>query len=249
MCNHEPGEYTLPENTVEALKNNILTISWYEVVEWLNKCALYIRASAVRLFVESLVKYINQKINGEYIMENSCELSEIVRKDSHSIESAFMIFNQMDEIRNDLFNEFIHDLNASFTDYYSVEVLSDNNCGFYIPLIPGGNYSLCWSFEYSNYTGLFFGISEIIHVEDSAAKIVAAVTENIPHLRMGRPYTNWTWWSRDFDLQKKNRIPRDWGNDGSVWAKLPERGEDSIFAAVREMILTIHEKIDMNLFR
>ena len=68
-------------------------------------------------------------------------------------------------------------------------------------------------------------------------------------MRIRGPYTTWSCWSRDFDLQGKNRIPRDWGNDGSVWAKLPERGEDSIFAAVREMILAIHEKIDMSLLR
>ena len=34
-------------------------------------------------------------------MDNSRELSEIIRKDSHSIESAFMIFNQMNEVRSD----------------------------------------------------------------------------------------------------------------------------------------------------
>ncbi|EMC3653782.1 PD-(D/E)XK nuclease family protein [Citrobacter braakii] len=249
LCNHEPSEWSLPDKTQETIRQHILTISWYDVVEWLNTCLLHVRAGAVRIFVESLIKYINQSINGEFIMDNSRELSEIIRKDGHSIESAFMIFNQMNKVRSDLLKEFVYDLNASFIDYRSIEVLSENSTDFYSPLSADGNYSLCWKFEYSNYNGLFFGISEIIHIEERAAKIVAAITENFPQLRIRGPYTTWSWWSRDFDLQGKNRIPRDWGNDGSVWAKLPERGEDSIFAAVREMILAIHEKIDMSLLR
>lgn len=182
-------------------------------------------------------------------MDNSRELSEIIRKDGHSIESAFMIFNQMNKVRSDLLKEFVYDLNASFIDYRSIEVLLENSTDFYSPLSADGNYSLYWKFEHSNYNSLFFGISEIIHIEERAAKIVASITENFPQLRIRGPYTTWSCWSRDFDLQGKNRIPRDWGNDGSVWAKLPERGEDSIFAAVREMILAIHEKIDMSLLR
>ncbi|MCV5513894.1 hypothetical protein OFN04_32650, partial [Escherichia coli] len=82
-----PGEWTLPGNTPEALKQHILTISWHEVVKWLNECLLHVRAGAVKIFVESLIKYINQSINGEFIMDNSRELSEIIRKDSYSIES------------------------------------------------------------------------------------------------------------------------------------------------------------------
>lgn len=46
----------------------------------------------------------------------------------------------------------------------------------------------------------------------------------------------------------KNRIPHNWGNDGSVWAKLSERDEDSVFAALYEVIITVHDKMDMKLF-
>ncbi len=252
LCNHEPGEWTLPENTPEILKQNILTISWHEVVEWLNDCALYVRAGTVRIFVESFIKYINQTVNGEFVMDNSGELSEIIRKDNHSIESAFMIFNQMNEVRSDLFKEFISDLNASFINHpFSIEIsnrdLSARGAGFYIPLSPDGIFSLRWEFEYSNYYGLYFGISGVSQDEGRTAKIIAATLDIFPHLQVGRPSEYWSWWSRDFDPQGKNRIPRNWGNDGTVWAKLPGRGEDSIFAAVREVILTIHEKMDMDL--
>ena len=80
-------------------------------------------------------------------MDNSRELSEIIRKDSYSIESAFMIFNQMNEVRNDLFKEFISDLNASFINHpYSIETsdgdLSKRGANFYIPLSPGDDANL-----------------------------------------------------------------------------------------------------------
>ena len=253
LCNQDPGEWTLPGNTPEALKQHILTISWHEVVKWLNECLLHVRAGAVKIFVESLIKYINQSINGEFIMDNSRELSEIIRKDSYSIESAFMIFNQMNEVRNDLFKEFISDLNASFINHpYSIETsdgdLSKRGANFYIPLSPDGNYSLCWEFEYSGYYGLFFGISGVSLVEGQSAKIAAAMSEIFPHTQ-GKSSEYWSWWSRGFDLQGKNRIPRDWGNDGAVWAKLRERDADSIFAATREAILAVHETLDMGLLR
>ncbi|EOT5186953.1 hypothetical protein ACND5I_000317, partial [Escherichia coli] len=167
--------------------------------------------------------------------------------------SAFMIFNQMNEVRNDLFKEFISDLNASFINHpYSIETsdgdLSKRGANFYIPLSPDGNYSLCWEFEYSGYYGLFFGISGVSLVEGQSAKIAAAMSEIFPHTQ-GKSSEYWSWWSRGLDLQGKNRIPRDWGNDGAVWAKLRERDADSIFAATREAILAVHEKLDMDLLR
>ena len=253
LCNQDPGEWTLPDNTPEALKQHIITISWHEVVKWLNECLLHVRAGTVKIFVESLIKYINQSINGEFIMDNSRELSEIIRKDSYSIESAFMIFNQMNEVRNDLFKGFISDLNASFINHpYSIKIsdgdLSKRGTNFYIPLSPDGNYSLCWEFEYTGYYGLFFGISGVSLIEGQSAKIAAAMSEIFPHTQ-GKSSEYWSWWSRGFDLQGKNRIPRDWGNDGVVWAKLRERDADSIFAATREAILAVHEKLDMCLLR
>ncbi len=253
LCNNEPGEWTLPDNTPEALRQHILTISWHDVVEWLNACLLHVRAGAVRIFVESLIKYINQSINGEFIMDNSRELSEIIRKDSHSIESAFMIFNQMNEVRSDLFKEFICDLNASFADYpFSVEISdvepSSRWSGFYISFNPDSIYSLCWEFDRSNFNGLYFGMSGVSQEEGRTARITTAISEIFPHMQ-GKSNEYWSWWSWDLDQQGKNRIPQNWGNDGTIWAKLRERGEDSIFAAIREVILTIYEKMDMDLLR
>lgn len=252
LCNQdrESGLFWQYSGSTEATYPNDI---WHEVVKWLNECLLHVRAGAVKIFVESLIKYINQSINGEFIMDNSRELSEIIRKDSYSIESAFMIFNQMNEVRNDLFKEFISDLNASFINHpYSIETsdgdLSKRGANFYIPLSPDGNYSLCWEFEYSGYYGLFFGISGVSLVEGQSAKIAAAMSEIFPHTQ-GKSSEYWSWWSRGLDLQGKNRIPRDWGNDGAVWAKLRERDADSIFAATREAILAVHEKLDMDLLR
>ena len=65
----------------------------------------------------------------------------------------------------------------------------------------------------------------------------------------GKPSKRWSWWSWDLDPQGKNRIPQNWGNYVAIWAKLGVRGEDSIFAALCEVILAVPEKLDMNLFR
>ncbi|MBF4176466.1 PDDEXK-like family protein [Lelliottia nimipressuralis] len=252
LCNQESGEFTLPDNTPETLKQNILTISWHEVVDWLSECLLRVRAGAVRIFVESLIKYINQSINGEFIMDNSRELSEIIRKDSHSIESAFMIFNQMNEVRRDLFKELISDLNNQFADYpFAIEISdvepSSRWAGFYMPLSPNGVYYLCWEFDRTNYNGLYFGISGKGNDEGSEA-IGSALSDIFPHMQ-GKLNNHYSWWSWDLDPQGKNRIPQNWGNDGAVWAKLGERDEDSIFATLCEVIMTIHEKLDTNLLR
>lgn len=236
LCNHEPGEWTLPNNTQESLKQNILTISWHEVVEWLSTCLLHVRAGAVRIFVESLIKYINQSINGEFIMDNSHELSEIIRKDSRSIESAFMIFNQINEVCSDLLKELITDLNKRFINFpFTIEMPDVDSANrwtsFYIPLSSDGIYSLHWEFDKKNYNGLYFGISGIAQDEEKTTKIGAAISDIFPHMQ-GKPSNAWSWWSWDLDPQGKNRIPQNWGNDGAVWAKLGERDEDSIFAAL-----------------
>lgn len=253
LCNHEPGEWTLPTNSPASIRQHILSITWHDIVEWLNACLLHVRAGAVRIFVESFIKYINQSINSEFIMDNSRELSEIIRKDSRSIESAFMIFNQMNEVRRHLFNELISDLNDYFADYpFAIEIIdiepSSRWAGFYIPLRPDGVYSLCWEFDRTNYNGLYFGISGKGKNDEHDAIISAAVSDIFPHMQ-GKSSKQYSWWSWDLDPQGKNRIPQHWGNDGLVWAKLGERDEDSIFAALCEVILTVHEKLDMGLFR
>lgn len=253
LCNDEPGEWTLPDSTPEKLKRNILTISWDSVVEWLNMSLLHVRAGAVRIFIEAFIKYINQSINGNFIMSNRSELTTLIRKDSRTIESAFMIFNQMNEVRSSLFNELISDLNVRFSEYpFTIEnsgvESSSRWAGFYIPLSQDGAYSLCWEFDRTNFNGLYFGISGKNKKESQDAKITAAIIDMFPHMQ-GKPSNNYSWWSWDLDPQGKNRIPQNWGNDGAVWAKLGERDEDSIFAALCEVIITVYEKFDLNLLR
>ena len=94
---------------------------------------------------------------------------------------------------------------------------------------------------------LYFGISGKGNDEGSEA-IGSALSDIFPHMQ-GKLNNHYSWWSWDLDPQGKNRIPQNWGNDGAVWAKLGERDEDSIFATLCEVIMTIHEKLDTNLLR
>ena len=116
-----------------------------------------------------------------------------------------------------------------------------------MPLSPNGVYDLCWEFDRTNYNGLYFGISGKGNDEGSEA-IGSALSDIFPHMQ-GKLNNHYSWWSWDLDPQGKNRIPQNWGNDGAVWAKLGERDEDSIFATLCEVIMTIHEKLDTNLLR
>lgn len=118
---------SLPRDTPDVLKQHILTVSWYKVVEWLSDCLLYVRAGTVRVFIESLIKYVNQSINGEYIMDNSDELSEIIKKDSHTIESAFVIYNQIEVVRKQLYGNLIKDLNEKLTNHNLKIKISDTD--------------------------------------------------------------------------------------------------------------------------
>lgn len=255
LCNHEPSELSLPEHTPEVLKKNIVTISWYEVVEWLNTCLCDVKAAAVRIFVESLVKYIQKSVNGEFIMDNSRELSEIIRKDNRSIESAFMIFNQMNEVRDSLLNEFILALNDSFKDYpFVVQYYNQSSLkygtNFYIRFYPSSYFSLCWEFGRSNYSDLYFGISdESLGADADRTEKISTAMSALFSASQGKISKHWSWWSWDLDPQGRNRIPRNWSNDGAVWIKLRERGEGSIFETIREVILTVYQKMDLDLLR
>ncbi|CNG79168.1 Uncharacterised protein [Yersinia intermedia] len=255
LCNNEPGSRTLPENTPDALKKNIITISWFQIVGWLTECALHVRAGSIRIFVESLIKYINQSINSEFVMDNNSELLKIILKDIRSIESAFLIHNEINDIRRCLLNELISDLNKGLTGYPFV-VECDNEASvrygtnFYIRFHPKSHFSLCWAFDRSNYNDLYFGISDESHGVDKGTteKINKFMSECFPTLQ-GKPNKHWSWWSWDLDPQGRNRIPKNWSNDGTVWATLRERDENSIFAAIREVIQTVYEKMDLDLLR
>ncbi|ACZ75760.1 hypothetical protein Dd586_0873 [Dickeya parazeae Ech586] len=188
-------------------------------------------------------------------MDNSRELSEIIRKDNRSIESAFMIFNQMNEVRDSLLNEFILALNDSFKDYpFVVQYYNQSSLkygtNFYIRFYPSSYFSLCWEFGRSNYSDLYFGISdESLGADADRTEKISTAMSALFSASQGKISKHWSWWSWDLDPQGRNRIPRNWSNDGAVWIKLRERGEGSIFETIREVILTVYQKMDLDLLR
>lgn len=251
LCNSDPSEYTLPAETCEDISDNILTISWHAVVDWLMHCALYIRSGNVKLFVESLVKYINRSINYEVVMDDDIELSKLILKNDDSIKSAFMIHNKIDEIREILFSSLIYDLRSKHKDI-KIEI-SNNNASnkyysFYIPLDNRDMYSLCWEFEQKNYNSLYFGLSGTDPDENKNLKIRTMMNSIFAHLN-GKFSRYYTWWSWDLDPQGRNRVPNNWGDDGSVWSSMNSRDNNSIFAAISETIDIFYKEMDMNNFK
>lgn len=252
LSNTPPTPKALPVTAAPDIRDHIVVISFFNIVEWLSSTVPYIKANNVKFFVESLIEFIRESVNGDYIMNDSQGLSEIILKDKESIHSAFIIANQIPAIQKKVFFEFIDALREYFSDYPLIinaeEDPSVRFGGFHILFHPKSERSLFWEFSNGNYNNLYFGITAK-EEEQSQNDMLYKAMCTLFHGSIPKSSKWCAWWSWDMDPLGQNRIPRSWGNDGSVWVTLGERGESSVFAAVRDVILRVYQELDLDLMR
>lgn len=252
LSNTPPTPKALPVMTPTEIRERIVVISFISIVEWLSSAVPHIKANNVKVFVESLIQFIRESVNGDCIVNDSQGLSEIILKDKESVESAFFIANQISDIKKRVFFEFIDALREYFSDYpFTINTEEEPSArfgGFHVLFHPKSERSLFWEFSTGNYNNLYFGISA---VEGEKSRNESVYTSMCALFQGATPKSSkWcAWWSWDMDPLGQDRIPRSWGNDGSVWVNLGERGEGSIFAAVRDVILRVYQELDLELMR
>lgn len=253
LCNGEISEYSLPADTPPHLQERVVWLDFFQLAEWLADCALHTRALPVKIFVEALGRFVSERINGETMMDNRGELTGLVLRTEANTRSAFLIAQQMREVKQHLLDDFIEHLRHELADLRVAEIYLDPGlaegarryAGFHIQFHTDDSYVLRWDFARKNHGGLYCGIC----VLESAVRkkewrqrhqdIRHAMTELFAF--KGEYTDTYPWWTFDLQIGMGASFPGDWGMDPEAWLMLRDRDESSFAAGVVRMARQLHE--------
>lgn len=258
LCNNEISEFTYRSRLSDDLNEHVKPITFFQMENWLSNCALHIEAPAVRCFVEALVKFIREDINGETAMELQNELTEKLVASPQNLSAAFLIAQNMRQVKERLWKDFIVYLRQQLLPFgFSVDMNEELRSGskyatFSVTFNEGDDFKLCWEFETSDYRNLAYGICaskephEKLH-SDHFPAIAQAMRQIYPEIDAKVESEGWwPWWCY---VDVGMNVPRNWNMESSAWALLLERGEGSFAQSIVSIAKRIHQEMDLSLFR
>lgn len=161
------SEFTFHSQSSDEIKNYVKPITFFQLERWLSGCALCVEAPAVRCFVDALLKFIREDINGETAMELQNELTEKLVASPQNLSAAFLIAQSMRQVKERLWKDFILHLRQQLSPFgISVDMNDALRWGskyasFSMLFKEGDDFKLCWEFETSDYRNLAYGICSI----------------------------------------------------------------------------------------
>lgn len=253
LCNDEISEYSLPANTPPHLQERVVWLDFFQLAEWLEDCALHTRALSVKFFVEALGRFVNERINGETMKDSREELTGLVLQTEANTRSAFLIAQQMREVKQHLLEDFIEHLRHELADLRVAEIHLDPGlaegsrryAGFHIQFHADDSYVLRWDFARTNHGGLYYGICILPSAAGEKGwkqrhqEIRQAMSELFAS--KGEYTDTYPWWSYDLRIGMGASFPGDWGMNPDAWLLLRGRDESSFAAGVVRMARRLHE--------
>ncbi|MEQ9868382.1 PD-(D/E)XK nuclease family protein [Pectobacterium odoriferum] len=257
ICNNEMSEFTYRAQSSEDMNKYVKPITFFQLERWLSDCALHIEAPSVRCFVDALLKFIREDINGEVAMELKTELTEKLVASPQNLSAAFLIAQNMRQVKERLWKDFIVHLHQQLLPFRISVVMNDElrlgnkYASFSILFKEGDDFKLSWEFDTSDYRDLAYGICSVSEPDeklnrDCFPSIAAAMCHAFPEIDANVGTAEWPWWCHaDMGMN----VPRNWNMDSDAWTLLLERGEGSFAQSIVSMAQRIHDEVDLSLFR
>lgn len=240
LCNRGFNEHTLPKTTDEAIKSNIIAITFSQLRNWLIDCALYIQAPKVKLFVEDLIQYIQEEVNGEIDMTQKQELIELILSNPNNLNSAFLIAQNAAILKTELFKKFIDNLQNQ-TTHLGVNIELDaeiEKCysGFQIMFNKNDNFVLRWEFNTTMQRDMYYGICrKDSNVPYNAEKYQQIAEQMKDILSSPKTTENWPAW----DWTNKNAMPNS--IEDEIWFSFSEPQMSAFTQSVLGIINKVYE--------
>lgn len=255
LCNGEINDHTLPKDSPSALTDQVTTLDFFQLARWLEECALYTRAPAVRLFVEALTQFVREQINGEFLVENGQALTTLILRNEKNIRAAFQISQQLHAAKRQIW----HDVQA-----YLSQALNDLGAElvFEEALVDGASHSkigirfthddLCgpsWAFNKYNHQDLYFGISAWRQADIAGIQAEAIREEMSTFCGMSSatPTGWWPWWTFDTRAFSAYPVHPSWDTEPDAWLALNDRGEHGFAAHIINTAIRFRRGFDLSL--
>lgn len=227
----DPLAYSISPELAEHYRSNsqLSTLEYGELIGWLKNCRMDCRSDRVANFLREIEKFIQRVFMGERDMDESNKIKEIIQQDSRSLVSAFEISKQLQNVQDQLIDQFQRQLEVIFEkqgykasgklsrEKYST-VRLENEDSFY------PNYDFALSFDMSNYgypiVGLVSATEETINKEfaNKVFNLLRGISfnSNVPKKS--------TWWAYFVLLGRHDAIQAPywwhWTQDPQPWSKI-----------------------------
>jgi hypothetical protein len=233
LGNSEPSEDSISKSKREALERsgNFASITFQQVVEWLNACAGLTKAIVVRIFIEEFSKFVRNNINGEPDMSEENEVIDEIRKSSENIASAIYVSNAMKGLKEQLLTIFHDDLKRGLEEK-GFQLVWDSGMsrgwssyvGFGVKRFSTQDKYLRFEFEGSGLGQLFWGIrrndDSVVPVESTWLRINELMNTQFGGVKQSNW---WPWYSIIPDHTFDDDEYKHWFKSKKPWVEMNSR--------------------------
>lgn len=227
LSNYNPSEKSLSSKKQEQLKaaGHYSNISFHSLISWLEECSNQAKASQVKLFIDELVKFIKEKINGELDMTEENEVKSIILATEDSLESAFAIANSLHATKQHLLKQFRQHLESEISGT-GFTLIWDKNLsngwqafsGFGIQFDSKHKFYLRFEFDNSNLRNMYWGICRLDETIQQDSQTWLEINTCLNKLYGNGGHTEWwLWWAPPDNHSNLGSSLSNWDSNVEPW--------------------------------
>lgn len=166
LSNREPSSIAEERRTKLEKEDKFKAIDFNFINSWLDDCLEKTRPNNVRFFIEELIVWIDEKVNGKIDMSEHQEIVNVV-SNKENIAAAMAVFRSIPDVKEKLMKKLLSDLTdkCSMNDSLSLKILSDKNFSesgfaFCLDFYKEKNQDISFTFEFSRseFNGFCWGM-------------------------------------------------------------------------------------------
>jgi len=256
LSNREPSDDSTGGKEFDNYESDHYQHCTYKDLEcWLQECAAKCNALPVRVFIEELAKYVRINLNGELGMTAEKEVRESVLADAESIRSAAAIYSAWPEIRSELMEKFMRQMNEKakeLGDPLPIRIDWDDGFvqgkayhGFNVSFESGQVNKLRFEFDATRHNWFFWGITG--RGEDSDAERSKKI-RSIMEEAFGGSKDNrwWHWYAYAGDTNAMSYDFLHWESSPEPWIAISEgKLNEKLFKIIEIVREAFKQKMDL----
>lgn len=253
--NEEPSKnsFTPEERANLSQSGYFVHMKYRDIVDWLNLCACKSQAPVVRVFIEELIKFVSEQINGEMDMSAQHETTNIITASPENIAAAFSVYRCIDDVKQNLLKDFKMQLSETLAHNGLGLIWEDGllsgrpSCaGFGITFENQDEQSLYLRFEFAG-SGLqrfFWGIrrkSEAVTFDQRKwSNIHEAMNKNFT---TGK-FSDWWPWYSDIPDHEFTASYKNWYAEEAPWlAMISNDPNESLVNKIHDLSVRVRDAL------
>lgn len=251
LANKSPSEYSIAPDLQRYLtdKECFSIYGFEKLTDWLEHCLAVTRPIKVRFFIEELKFFIDEQVNGRYLMENENETINLITASTDNMRAAFDITNNLVNAQEKLLQQLKEQLNTKIADKNITFIWQGNifnrnkGAGFYFEIEQLYSHDLTVFFEFEdiNLKTFIWGIRR--RNKDVLLDESKWLFFNKEMVRLGyREVPIYEWWPWYQCGAPGDNLASDGYSD---WSSNPEPWQDiingSLAEAIYEVVSTLHQ--------